>query len=94
MKKSFPPSRVSTLLEPGPVVLVAQCYASFECRVVDTKLAARHNFFALEVRQAWIDPARKHPRTIHHMGRGAFMVAGRTIKRPSRIEVAAFRGDG
>src|SRR3990170_2645624 len=62
--------------------LIAECYANLECRVVDTKFAARYNFFVLEVLKAWIDPARKHPRTIHHMGRGAFMVAGRTIKLP------------
>ena len=66
--------------------LIAECYANLECRVVDTKLAARYNFFVLEVLKAWIDPARKHPRTIHHMGRGAFMVAGRTIKLPSRMK--------
>ena len=66
--------------------LVAECYANLECKVVDTTLAARYNFFVLEVLKAWIDPARKHPRTIHHMGRGAFMVAGRTIKLPSRMK--------
>jgi flavin reductase (DIM6/NTAB) family NADH-FMN oxidoreductase RutF len=66
--------------------LIAECYANLECRVVDMKLAARYNFFVLEVLKAWIDPARKHPRTIHHMGRGAFMVAGRTIKLPSRMK--------
>jgi flavin reductase (DIM6/NTAB) family NADH-FMN oxidoreductase RutF len=66
--------------------LIAECYANLECRVVDTKLVARYNFFVLEVLKAWIDPARKHPRTIHHMGRGAFMVAGRTIKLPSRMK--------
>ena len=49
-------------------------------------LAARYNFFVLEVLKAWIDAACKYPRTIHHMGRGAFMVAGRTIKLPSRVK--------
>ena len=76
---SVPASRVGA-------PLIAECYANLECRVVDTKLAARYNFFVLEVLKAWIDPARKHPRTIHHMGRGAFMVAGRTIKLPSRMK--------
>ena len=63
--------------------LISQCYASLECRVVDTKLVTKYNFFVLEVVQAWIDPARKNPQTIHHQGEGEFMVAGRTIHLPS-----------
>jgi flavin reductase (DIM6/NTAB) family NADH-FMN oxidoreductase RutF len=63
--------------------LIAECYASLECKVVDGKLAAKYNFFVLEVVKAWIDPARKRPRTIHHQGEGVFMVAGRTIHLPS-----------
>lgn len=46
----------------------------------------KYNFFVLQVLQAWIDPARKRPRTIHHMGRGVFMVAGRTVRLPSRMK--------
>lgn len=63
--------------------LVAECYASLECRVVDRKLVAKYNFFILEVVKAWIDPRRKRPRTIHHQGEGVFVVPGRTIKLPS-----------
>jgi predicted Zn-dependent peptidase len=32
--------------------LIAECYASLECRVVDTRLMKRYGFFALEVLQA------------------------------------------
>ena len=64
--------------------LIDECYASLECKVVDAKLVAKYCFFILEVLKAWIDTSRKDPRTIHHLGRGAFMVAGRTIKLPSR----------
>ena len=39
-----------------------------------------------EVHKAWIDPARKHPRTIRHMGRRTFMVVGTTIKLRSRMK--------
>jgi flavin reductase (DIM6/NTAB) family NADH-FMN oxidoreductase RutF len=66
--------------------LIAECYANLECRVVDTRLMNRYNFFVLEVLKAWIDPACKHPRTLHHRGRGAFMVAGETIKLPSKMK--------
>jgi flavin reductase (DIM6/NTAB) family NADH-FMN oxidoreductase RutF len=71
---------------PGRVVkapLVAECYASLECKVVDRRLAAKYNFFILEVVKAWIDPRRKRPRTIHHQGEGVFLVPGRTINLPS-----------
>ena len=66
--------------------LIAECYANLECVVVDAELATKYNFFILEVLKEWIDPSKKHPRTIHHLGRGAFMVAGRTIKLPSRMK--------
>jgi flavin reductase (DIM6/NTAB) family NADH-FMN oxidoreductase RutF len=77
-------------LTPVPAALVdapllAECYASLECRVVDTRLMNRYNFFVLEVLKAWIDPARKDPRTLHHRGKGLFMVAGETIKLPSKM---------
>jgi flavin reductase (DIM6/NTAB) family NADH-FMN oxidoreductase RutF len=63
--------------------LIAECYASLECKVMDRTLVTRYNFFILEVVKAWIDPRRKRPRTIHHQGEGVFMVPGRTIKLPS-----------
>jgi flavin reductase (DIM6/NTAB) family NADH-FMN oxidoreductase RutF len=66
--------------------LIAECYANLECRVVDAKLADKYNFFILEVVKAWIDPSKKCPRTIHHQGKGVFMVAGRTIKLPSKMK--------
>ncbi len=66
--------------------LIDECYANLECRVVDKKMVAKYNFFVLEVLKAWIDPARKDPRTIHHRGKGAFMVAGETINLPSGMK--------
>ena len=66
--------------------LIDECYAGLECKVVDGKMVAKYNFFILEVLKAWIDPSMKHPRTIHHLGKGAFMVAGETIKLPSKMK--------
>lgn len=64
--------------------LIEECYANLECRVVDTKLVEAYNFFILEVVKAWIARSKKRPRTIHHEGRGLFMVAGERIRLPSR----------
>ena len=54
--------------------------------VVPSKLVDSYNFFILEVLKAWIDPLQKQPRTIHHRGRGAFMVAGETIQLRSKMK--------
>ena len=60
--------------------LIKECYASLECKVIDASMATRRNFFILQVIKAWFDRSRINPRTIHHRGRGLFMVAGKTIR--------------
>lgn len=66
--------------------LIEECYANLECRVVDTAMVNKYNFFVLEVVKAWIDPAVKDPKTIHHMGKGVFMIAGKKIRLPSKMK--------
>jgi flavin reductase (DIM6/NTAB) family NADH-FMN oxidoreductase RutF len=65
--------------------LVAECFANLECHVADTRLVNPYNLFVLEVLKAWIDPAQKHPKTIHHHGYGRFAVDGAMIKLKSRM---------
>ncbi len=65
---------------------VEECYANLECRVADTRMVNRYNLFVLEVVKAWIDPAVREPRTLHHAGRGVFRVAGEVLKLPSRMK--------
>ncbi len=66
--------------------LIAECYASLECRVADTRLVNRYNFFVLEVVQAWVDRAIRNPHTLHHRGNGVFAVAGETLRLRSRMK--------
>lgn len=66
--------------------LIEECYANLECKVIDARMTAKYNLFMLEVVKAWIDASRKHPRTIHHLGKGAFMVAGKMIRLPSKAK--------
>jgi len=66
--------------------LIEECYANLECRVIDTGMVPKYCLFIVEVLKAWIDPAVKSPRTMHHLGRGNFMVAGEIIKLPSRMK--------
>lgn len=66
--------------------LVKECYASLECRVVDTRMVKRYGLFILEVVQAWVDTAVKQPRTLHHLGNGVFMVAGEVVRTASAMK--------
>jgi len=66
--------------------LIDECYASLECKVVDAWMTVKYNLFILEVLKAWVDPSKKALRTIHHLGRGVFMVAGKKIKLRSKMK--------
>lgn len=77
-------------LTPRPASLVVaplmdECWANLECRVVDTRGARRYGLYVLEVVAARVDLRVKDPRTLHPRGWGRFMVAGETIRLPSRM---------
>jgi flavin reductase (DIM6/NTAB) family NADH-FMN oxidoreductase RutF len=65
--------------------LIEECHANLECRVADTRMVARYSLFVVEVVKAWTNPAIRNPRTIHHLGRGNFMIAGERIKLQSKM---------
>ena len=66
--------------------LIDECFASLECRVVDTSMVAKYSLFVLQVFKAWVAPLRRRGKTIHHLGYGSFMVAGETIKLRSKMK--------
>lgn len=59
--------------------LIAECYASFECRLVDASLISRYSLFVFEVVKAHVASVPRYPTTIHYRGDGVFMVAGRSV---------------
>ena len=61
--------------------LIAECHASFECRLHDDVLVDKYNYFIFEVVAAHVAPVPAHPETLHYTGDGTFMVAGKTISR-------------
>ena len=63
--------------------LIKECYASLECGLADARMAGKYNLFIFKVLKAWVDASEKNPKTIHHRGGEAFMVAGKTIKLSS-----------
>ena len=56
--------------------LIAECYANFECRLVDSSLIKRYSLFVLEVVKAHVARTPRYPRTIHYRGDGVFMISG------------------
>jgi flavin reductase (DIM6/NTAB) family NADH-FMN oxidoreductase RutF len=48
--------------------LIAECYASFECRL-----------FVFEVVKAHVAKSPRYPTTVHYRGDGVFMVSGRNV---------------
>jgi flavin reductase (DIM6/NTAB) family NADH-FMN oxidoreductase RutF len=59
--------------------LIAECYASLECRVADTRMVNKYSFFVLHAVKAHAPAAPKYPRTLHYRGGGVFMVAGKSV---------------
>jgi flavin reductase (DIM6/NTAB) family NADH-FMN oxidoreductase RutF len=56
--------------------LIEECFANFECKVIDTKLITKYSLFVLEVVKAHVALRPKYPQTIHYRGGGVFMIAG------------------
>ena len=65
--------------------LIADCFANLECKVTDTRLVRKYNLFVIEVLKAWINPAKRQSKTIHHHGFGRFVVDGESITLKSRM---------
>ena len=59
--------------------LIAECYASLECKVEDTRLVKTYAFFILKVVKAHAPARPKYPRTLHYRGEGVFMVSGQSV---------------
>jgi flavin reductase (DIM6/NTAB) family NADH-FMN oxidoreductase RutF len=78
-------TKIGLTAEPASVVkapLIAECFANIECKVVDTILVNKYNFFILKAVKAWIDPAQRKPVSLHHQGKGVFKINNKKIKVP------------
>jgi flavin reductase (DIM6/NTAB) family NADH-FMN oxidoreductase RutF len=64
--------------------LIKECYANLECKVVDSRMAEKYNLFIVKVVAAWVERGIKHPKTLHHISGNRFLVAGETVKVPSK----------
>lgn len=65
--------------------LIGECFANFECKLVDTSLINRYSLFVFEVVKAHVAPSPRFPKTIHYRGDGRFMVSGEETARWRRL---------
>ena len=71
--------------------LIAECYANFECKLVDSSLINKYSLFVWEVVKAHVAASPKYPRTLHYRGDGVFMVSGANTSRyREALQVAEF----
>ena len=59
--------------------LIAECYANFECKLIETSLIRRYSLFVFEVVKARVATSPRYPKTIHYRGDGVFMVSGKNV---------------
>ncbi len=59
--------------------LIKECYANFECKLVDTSLIRKYSLFVFDVVKAHAATSPRFPRTIHYRGDGRFMVSGKEV---------------
>lgn len=61
--------------------LIKECYANFECKLVDSHLIQKYSLFIFEVQKAHVAISPAFPKTIHYRGDGLFMISGPTTKK-------------
>lgn len=71
-KFKLTPEKASKVAAP----LIKECFANFECRLVESSLVNKYNFFIFEVVKAHVATSPKYPRTFHYRGDGVFMISG------------------
>jgi flavin reductase (DIM6/NTAB) family NADH-FMN oxidoreductase RutF len=73
---------------PGSVVrapAIAECYASFECRLADAGWVQKYNLFIFEVVKAHVATSPRFPKTLHYRGDGLVATIGPTSRRLRRL---------
>jgi flavin reductase (DIM6/NTAB) family NADH-FMN oxidoreductase RutF len=59
--------------------LIGECYANFECRLVESSLIDTYSLFIFEVVKAHAATSPEFPETMHYRGDGLFMLSGPTV---------------
>ena len=70
--------------------LIKECFANFECRIHDTRMIKKYNFFIFDIVNAVITSTPRFPQTLHYHGQGIFTTDGRVINKAKKF--TKFRG--
>jgi len=62
---------------------IEECHASLECKLYDDTLVDSRNFFIFEIVKASVAIRPAHPKTLHYIGDGSFVTAGKVVNRQS-----------
>jgi flavin reductase (DIM6/NTAB) family NADH-FMN oxidoreductase RutF len=65
--------------------LIDECYANFECNLVDSSLIRKYSLFVFEVVKAHVATSPKYPKTIHYRGDGEFMISGAETRKYHKL---------
>lgn len=65
--------------------LIRECFANLECRLFDTSLVKKYNFFILEIVKAHVAASPKYPKTLHYRGEGIFIVSGDVLHKEKKF---------
>src|ERR1700710_2792289 len=63
--------------------LIKECHSNFECKIHDSRMIKKYNYFVFEVVAAHVAVSPKFPETVHYRGDGIFMVSGKHLNFPS-----------
>jgi flavin reductase (DIM6/NTAB) family NADH-FMN oxidoreductase RutF len=66
--------------------LIAECYANFECKLIDSSLINKYSLFVFEVVKAHVATSPRYPKTAHYRGDGVFMISGRSVSYRKRFK--------
>jgi flavin reductase (DIM6/NTAB) family NADH-FMN oxidoreductase RutF len=66
--------------------LISECYANFECKLVDGSLISKYGLFIWEVVKAHAATSPKYPETLHYRGEGVFMISGRSLSMRKKFK--------
>lgn len=66
--------------------LIKECYANYECKLVDSTLIKKYGLFIFEVVKAHAATSPKYPKTVHYRGDGVFMISGQNKSYKSKFK--------
>jgi len=66
--------------------LIRECYANFECKLMDASQIKKYSLFIFKVVKAHAARVPKYPKTIHYRGDGVFMLSGKNVSHARKFQ--------